>query len=107
MGYAHVDFKEKEDAIKANKDHKESSMTIGDREIKLDYAFPWRHKGGPPLPRRAVKDRHEPGPTIFVGNVPYEATREDIGEAMKSLGDVVAVRIGASLPKLGQASNLT
>jgi len=93
MGYAHVDFESKEDAVRANKDHKESPMTLGDREIRMDYAFPQRDRGGPALPRRAVKDRREPSPTIFVGKVPQAATREDIHEALEPLGNVVAVRI--------------
>ena len=99
MGYAHIDFESKEAAIKANKDHQESPMTIGDREIRMDYAFPATHKGGPPPPRRAVKDRFEPCPTIFIGGVPYEATRDDIRESLKPLGEVVAVRICA-LPRI-------
>ena len=77
-------------------------MTIGDREVRLDYAFPWREKGSPPLPRRGVKDRHEPGPTIFVGNVPHEATKEDICEALGPLGNVTIVRIGALFRRSGQ-----
>ena len=95
MGYAHVDFESKESTIKAIKDHEESPMTIGDREVRMDYAFPWRHSGGPAPPRRAVKDRNEPAPTIFVGNIPYAATRDDIREALNPLGSVTAVRICA------------
>ena len=96
MGYAHMDFQSKEHAIKVNKDHEESPMTIGDREIRIDYAFPWRHKGGPAPPRRAVKDRREPSYTVFVGNIPYEATRDDIRAALEPFGDVVAIRICVS-----------
>ena len=87
----------KQDAVKVKKDHQESPMIIGDREISLNYSFPPRDRGGPALPRRAVKDRHPPSATIFIGNVPYEATREDIREGVKHLGDVTAVRIGALL----------
>ena len=98
MGFAHVDFESKEPAIKANRDHEESPMMIGDREIRMNHAFPYTHKGGPPLPRRAIKERREPAPTIFVGNLPYEATKDDIREALKPLGEVVAVRVCA-LPR--------
>ena len=97
MGYAHLDFRSKQDAIKANEDHQESPMMIGDREIRLNYSFPSRDRGGPALPRRAVKDRHPPSATIFIGGVPYEATKEDICESVKHLGDVTTVRIGAFL----------
>ncbi|KAF9645184.1 RNA-binding domain-containing protein [Thelephora ganbajun] len=93
QGYAHADFESKQDAIRANKDHQESAMRIGDRKIRMEYAFPQRDKGGSAPPRRAVKARHEPSPTIFIGNIPYEATREDISEALKPLGNAVAVRI--------------
>jgi len=94
-GYAHVEFESKQDATKATKDHNESPMMIGDREIRIDYAYPVGRKGDGPLPRRAVKDRHEPSSTIFVARVPYEAKEEDIREALKSFGNIVAVRIGA------------
>ena len=66
---------------------------IGDRELRLDYAYPLGQKGVPPL-RRAVNDHHEPNPTVFIGNVPHAAKREDIREALKHLGNVVNVRIG-------------
>lgn len=88
--------------MKVNKDHQESPMMIEDREIRMDYAYPPRPKGSPALPRRAVKERHEPGPTVFVGNVPYAATREDIREVLKPFGDVVDVRIGVTFYRSGQ-----
>jgi len=72
-------------------------MTIGGRDIRIDYGFPSSNKGGTPLQQRGVKDRREPSPTIFVGNLPSNATRDDVREVMKSLGDVAAVRIGALL----------
>jgi len=93
MGFAHIDFESKEDAVRANKDHEGSPVTIGGREIRIEYAFPQRQRGGLALPRRVVKDHHEPSPTIFVGNVPPVVTREDIREALGSLGDIAAVRI--------------
>lgn len=102
LGYAHLEFESQQDATKVNKDHKQSPMTIGDREIRMDYAFPWRQKGSPPPSRRAVKDRREPGRTVFLGNVPYEATREDIREVMEHLGDVAAVRICVLLCRTSQ-----
>ena len=106
MGYAHVDFESKRDAAKAIKDHDESSMVIGDREIRMDYAHPLGQKGDSPSPRRAVKDRHEPSHTVFVGNVSYEAKEKDIHEALKSFGNVVAVRIGALPHRTGQPNHI-
>lgn len=94
MGYAHVDFESKQDAIKAFKDHSESPIMIEDRELRVDYAYPQSERGTSPQ-LRAVKDRHQASPTIFIGKLPYEARSEDIREALKSLGNVVTVRVGA------------
>ena len=94
MGYAHVDFESKQDAIKAFKDHSESPIMIEDRELRVDYAYPQSERGTSPH-LRAVKDRHQASPTIFIGKLPYEARSEDIREALKSLGNVVTVRVGA------------
>ena len=72
-------------------------MMLDGRIIRLDYAYPTSNQGGPLSQRRGVKDRREPSPTIFLGNIPPDATRDDIHEVMKSFGDVVAIRIGALL----------
>jgi RNA recognition motif-containing protein len=104
-GFAHVSFESKQDAIKTFTEHNGSPMVIGDREVRMDYAFPVSNKGAPP-PRRAVKDRHEPGPTIFVGGIPYDATRKDIREALEPLGKVVNVRIGALPYRTGQSNHI-
>lgn len=103
MGCAHVGFESRQDAIKVTEAHNESPIVIGDREVRVDYARPWKNKY-PVSPQRAVKDRHEPSSTIFVGNIPYHATREDICEALKPLGEVVDIRIGALLCRIGQQS---
>ena len=72
---------------------------IGDRQARIEYGrYNKRHGDGPPSPRRGVKERHEPSPVIYVGNVPHEATKSDILEVMKPLGDAKAVRICALLP---------
>ena len=89
-GLAQVNFESKEDALKAGKAHRESPMMIGGAELKIGY---WSPSG--PIPIRPV--RRMPSPTIHVGNLPRPATREDIREALKHLGDVAAVRMGASL----------
>jgi len=101
-GYAHIDFKSKWDAVKVINEHQKSPMKIGDRKAVLDYSFPSRCKGDP-VTRRAVKDRHGPSPTIFVGNIPYEATTEDIREALKSFGNVAAVMICTSICTHGKS----
>lgn len=94
MGYAHVDFESKQDAIKAFKDHSESPIMIEDRELRVDYAYPQSERGSSPQ-LRAVKDRRPPSSTIFIGGLPYEATEDDIRNALTSHGNVLAVRVGA------------
>jgi len=71
-------------------------MTLEGREIRIDYGFPMTKKGSSPQ-RSGIKDRRDPSPTIFVGYLPSDVTRDDVREVMGSLGDVVAVRIGALL----------
>ena len=62
----------------------------------MDYGFPKSDRGSPQQ-LRGIKDRREPSPTIYVGNLPHNATRDDVREVMKHLGDVAAVRIGGLL----------
>jgi len=92
-GYAHVEFESEKDAIRAHEAHDESPITIDDREIRMDFGAPSSNRGSP-TQRRGIKERREPSPTIYVGNVPLNATRDDIHEALKSLGDMAAIRIG-------------
>jgi len=94
LGFAHVDFEEQRDAIKAFKDHNESPTIIEDREIRVDYAYPLKIGGSPPQ-MRAVKNHRKPTPIIFIAKLPCEAKEEDIREALKPLGDAIAVRAGA------------
>jgi RNA recognition motif-containing protein len=70
-----------------------------DRTLRVDYAFPVVPSGGPGPPRRGVKDRHKPSPTLFVGNLHPEATKEDVTKAFEGFGDIVGVRIGAFLDR--------
>lgn len=98
LGYAHINFELKEDAVKATGAHEESPMIIGDRLVRVGHAFPPPlREGGPATPRRAVKTRRDPSPIIFVADLPSDATSDDIREALNPLGDVVAVRICALL----------
>lgn len=94
-GYAHVEFESKGDAVKVSEDHNESPIRIGGREVWIGFASPSPREGSPTSVLRAIKGHPKPSPTIFVVNVPYEATRDDIREALKHIGDVAAVRIGA------------
>lgn len=91
-GYAHVDFESKQDAVKVFEDHSESPITIEDRELRVGHAYPTRASS---LRMRTVKDRFDPSSHIFVGKLPYEATREDIREALKRFGLITDVRVGA------------
>jgi len=99
-GYAYVKFRSKEDAIRAKEGHMEFPIRMGPRRIRIEYGTSTGERDGPPLPsprRRAVKDRTEPSPTVFVGDVPYGATGDDIRKALEPLGSVKAIRIRALL----------
>lgn len=72
----------------------------------MDHAFPLDHKDGPTLSPRRVKDDYDPSPTLFVGGISYEATREDIREALRPLGHIVAVRIGPLPCRTGQPNRM-
>lgn len=92
-GFAHIEFSTKRDAMGVYKSHEESPLEIGGRAIRIDYGYPQIPKGEGGLPRRAVKDRHGPGPTIFIGNL-REVAEEDVFEALRPHGKVVVVRLG-------------
>jgi len=100
-GYAHLSFESEKPALEVTEDHIKSPIIIEDRCLRIDYARPWRKevRASPP---RAGKPRREPSPTLFIGGLPNDATVEDVCEALKPLGDVVAVRLGASLGGIGQ-----
>jgi len=90
LGYAHVEFAEKSSAVKVFKDNEERPVMIGDRPVRVDFAWP----RGPKGPRRDVdRTPKEPSPTLFLGNLPPETTQEDIIEVLAPIGVVVGVRI--------------
>lgn len=92
-GYAHVELSTKRDAMRASKHFEESPLVLGGRIVRFDYGYPKFAKGEGGPPRRAIKDRYEPGPTIFVGHLSEVAQEEDILDALKPHGKVVAVRL--------------
>lgn len=90
--------------MKAREDHNESPVTIDNRKIKMDYAFPMVPRENGDSQRFGIGE-YNPSPTIFIGNLHRETKEKDILEALKPLGSVVEVRIcalyyGASHPHI-------
>ena len=93
-----MQFKTTQNAIEAFKDHEESPLIIEGREIWMNYRPLWGT-------RRPFKERRGPSVTIFIGNIHRDATKEDVLEALKPLGNLVTVRLGALLCRPDQMNH--
>ena len=77
-------------------EHEEFPLVIHNRGVRLSYRS-WtrslQNDGG-------VRERH----FLFVDDLPHEATKEDVLEALGNLGNVVTNKIGALLRRSGRVN---
>ncbi|QPG75899.1 hypothetical protein FOA43_003285 [Brettanomyces nanus] len=95
-GFGYVDFDDKEHAEKAIQDLQGSE--IDGRAVNLDMATS-RPRNGSSNDRANDRAKRygdapsEPSDTLFVGNLSFEATYDDVRGAFEAVGSVVGIRI--------------
>lgn len=91
-GFAHVDFMEEGVAVAVHQSSEENPFTLDDRVLKVDYAKTMV------FPPRAKNSNTDPSinKTLFVSNVPYSASANDIEEWFSRYGELTGVQMSAS-----------
>ena len=99
-GYGYVEFTEVSSAIKALQD--KSGTDIDGRPVRIDFSTPRPARGdSSSTPQQRSFDRankfgdsaSQPSTTLFVGNIAFGATEEDVTTAFEEFGTIKSVRL--------------
>ncbi|KAI8140395.1 hypothetical protein BJV82DRAFT_581358 [Fennellomyces sp. T-0311] len=89
-GFAYVMFATKEEADKAVA---KSEQKIDARALLIKPADNFERKDGLTV-KEVKKQKNPPCATLFIGNLPFDATKEGLREAFDECGDIMNVRLG-------------
>ncbi|EIN05726.1 RNA-binding domain-containing protein [Punctularia strigosozonata HHB-11173 SS5] len=86
-GFAHVEFKSIEDALRAMERHQESPLAHAERTLTLDWAHrpSWSPQTTPDA--HYMRNANPPTNTLFLGNLPFNGTVADLEGMMRNVGD--------------------
>ncbi|CCF58908.1 hypothetical protein KAFR_0F03120 [Kazachstania africana CBS 2517] len=90
-GYGYVDFENKEYAEKAVKEM--HGKEIDGREINCDMSTSKPAAGNNDRAKKFGDVPSEPSETLFLGNLSFNADRDNISEMFSKFGEIVSVRI--------------
>ncbi|KAI9278753.1 hypothetical protein BDA99DRAFT_15050 [Phascolomyces articulosus] len=89
-GFAYVMFATKEEADKAVE---KSEQKIDGRALLIKASDNFERKDGLTV-KEVKKQKNPPCATLFIGNLPFDATKEKLKEAFAECGDIMNVRLG-------------
>lgn len=92
--HAFLQFKSRESAMKAKKDQEEFPLSVRNSKIRMDCKSPRTREGTSRSPQPAFEGRPGSCAILFVGDIHGQATKKDVLEALKPLGNVVSIRMG-------------
>ena len=88
MGYSHISFLSSESASLAVS---ASPLTIDNRTVTVEFA-----KGKKKISKEEINSKkkliNENTKTVFVKNLPYSVTEDEVGEFFQSCGKIVNIR---------------
>ncbi|ORZ15971.1 hypothetical protein BCR42DRAFT_353030 [Absidia repens] len=91
-GFAYVMFKEQDSIEKAIA---KSEEKLDGRPLLIKNAKSFERKDGLPKPTKtSVKQKNPPCPTLFIGNLSFDTTKESLQEHFSWAGDIRQVRLG-------------
>ncbi|KAK0189965.1 hypothetical protein F5146DRAFT_1053372 [Armillaria mellea] len=93
LGYAHVTFDSPEEAERLYQSHQTEPFVFGTRQARIELSKqPLRVRE----PRAPVPTNTTPTRVIYIGNLPYNMTEDDIRYELSSFGEITRVRMGAN-----------
>ncbi|KAG7442694.1 uncharacterized protein BT62DRAFT_973347 [Guyanagaster necrorhizus] len=90
MGYAHVTFESQECAERLFKSHQEEPFVFGTRQARIELSIPSKARET----RESGETKSLPTRTLYVGNLPYNMTEDDIRYELSSFGEILRVQMG-------------
>ncbi|KAI4154562.1 MAG: hypothetical protein LQ340_001591, partial [Diploschistes diacapsis] len=93
-GFGFVEFADIASAQEAHDSMKD--VEIDGRRPNVDYSLPRKQNDGPQREQRAKNFGDETSPpsaTLFVGNIPFQATEDMVGQIFGDHGSVISVRL--------------
>jgi len=99
VGYAYIDFLTPESCEKALQlnntylDHRNLMIKPANSQDSPEDALP-RPKTKLNTNPKVIAQSNPPGPTIFVGNLHFDTTKDGLKEMMEEFGEVIKIRMG-------------
>ncbi|KAK0462707.1 hypothetical protein IW261DRAFT_1511828 [Armillaria novae-zelandiae] len=93
MGYAHVTFESPEEAERLYQSHQTEPFVFGTRQARIELSKQSlrSREARAPIPTNTV-----PTKTLYLGNLPYNMSEEDIRYELSSFGEIARVKMGTN-----------